>query len=47
MKPCEYATGTPARRNARSNARAKSRCEVNLSGPRLAYLIRIRWTTGA
>jgi hypothetical protein len=39
--------GTPARRTARSNARAKSRCEVNRSGPRLAYRIRMRWTTGA
>ena len=36
VKPCEYAIGTPARRIARSNARAKSRCEVNRSGPRLA-----------
>ncbi|MEO3929162.1 hypothetical protein ABGB07_35695 [Micromonosporaceae bacterium B7E4] len=47
MKPWENATGTPALRNARSKARAKSRCEVNRSGPRLAYLIRIRCTTGA
>jgi hypothetical protein len=39
--------GTPARFTARSKARAKSRCEVNRSGPRLAYRIRMRWTTGA
>src|SRR5690242_8706390 len=39
--------GTPARCTARSKARAKSRCEVNRSGPRLAYRIRMRWTTGA
>lgn len=47
VKPWEKATGTPARRSARSKALAKSRCEVNRSGPRLAYRIRTRWTTGA
>jgi hypothetical protein len=47
VKPWEKAIGTPARRSARSKARAKSRCEVNRSGPRLAYRIRTRWTTGA
>src|SRR5690606_33973861 len=43
------AASTPParRRGARSNARATSRCEVNRSGPRLAYRTRIRWTTGA
>src|SRR3954447_3012838 len=34
------------RRSARSNARAKSRCEVNRSRPRLAYWIASRCTTG-
>src|SRR4051812_5840758 len=47
VKPCEKAIGTAARRNARSKARAKSRCDVKRSGPRFAYRIRIRWTTGA
>src|SRR3954466_2141755 len=34
------------RRSARSNARAKSRCDVNRSRPRLAYWIASRCTTG-
>ena len=36
VKPWEYAMGTRARWSARSKARAKSRCEVNRIGPRLA-----------
>ena len=36
VKPWENAIGTAARCRARSKARAKSRCEVKRSGPRLA-----------
>ncbi len=36
VKPDEYAIGTPARRMARSNARATSRWDVKRSRPRLA-----------
>ena len=46
LNPAEYAIGTSARRNARSNALVKSRCELNRSRPRLAYRIRTRCTTG-
>src|SRR5205807_8336581 len=46
LNPAEYAMGTSARRSARSNALAKSRCDVKRSRPRLAYRMRSRWTTG-
>src|SRR5262245_51594925 len=40
-KPSVNATGSSATRNARSKARATSRCEMNRTGPRLAKRIRI------